>query len=302
MTSIPPRVIAPSGRGPGEARGGAAAEGAPACWAVYREVEHSPQRELDDALILQQTAITLRAEGFRVRLMDAGELPDALDELPGFLFHMCERPDTLAKLKSFEERGVVQINRPGAVLDAHRDRSLRLFARGDVRVPDTRVVATDAELPERFDPCWIKRTDHKTREGEVLFAETRAEAHDTLAGMLGRGIARAVLQRHVEGDLLKFYGVGREESAGERFFEWFYHPGRSVARHPFSVPELSALAFRAAAAVDLEVFGGDVVVDADGRLFLIDLNAWPSFALYRDAASVSIGQHLAARFRAVARC
>ena len=35
----------------------------------------------------------------------------------------------------------------------------------------------------------------------------------------------------------------------------------------------------------LEVYGGDAIATADGELVLLDLNAWPSFALYRDEAA-----------------
>jgi hypothetical protein len=42
-------------------------------------------------------------------------------------------------------------------------------------------------------------------------------------------------------------------------------------------------------------------VGPDGSVVLIDLNAWPSFALYRDTAAVLIASHLASRFREHAR-
>jgi hypothetical protein len=273
----------------------------PTCWAVYRELEHSPEREHDDALILQLAAGMLAAHGFRVRLMAPDELADDGGPLPAFLVHMCERADSLARLDGLESRGVLSVNRPLAVRNAHRDRSLSLLERAGVPVPRTRVVATGGGVPSFFQPCWIKRTDHKTRAGDVGFARTREEAAGALDDLHGRGIARAVLQEHVDGDLLKFYGVGGLDGDA-RWLEWMYHRNREVAGHPFRVDALRELAFRAAACVDLEVFGGDVIVDARGGLFLIDLNAWPSFALFRDEASLRIGEHLAAKFRSAARC
>jgi hypothetical protein len=46
------------------------------------------------------------------------------------------------------------------------------------------------------------------------------------------------------------------------------------------------------------VYGGDAIASGNGALTLIDLNAWPSFALYRDEAAPVIASYLALRFGA----
>lgn len=71
--------------------------------------------------------------------------------------------------------------------------------------------------------------------------------------------------------------------------------------HPFDPAQLAWLARRAAAALGLEVYGGDALVTAPGRFVLLDLNAWPSFALYRDEAAERIASYLALRFSGVLR-
>jgi len=53
---------------------------------------------------------------------------------------------------------------------------------------------------------------------------------------------------------------------------------------------------RAATALGLEIYGGDAIVPVTGKPVLIDVNAWPSFALYRDDAAERIAAHLAVRF------
>jgi hypothetical protein len=40
-----------------------------------------------------------------------------------------------------------------------------------------------------------------------------------------------------------------------------------------------------------------VIATATGDLVLLDLNAWPSFALYRDEAATVIAAYLAIRFQ-----
>ena len=45
---------------------------------------------------------------------------------------------------------------------------------------------------------------------------------------------------------------------------------------------------RLAAAVGVDVYGGDAIIRADGSFCLIDFNDWPSFSRCRDAAADAI--------------
>jgi hypothetical protein len=148
---------------------------------------------------------------------------------------------------------------------------------------------------------WVKRGDvHNTQEGDVVFALTSEEVISALAGLRGRGIPRAVIQAHLGGDLVKFYGVGtvRNGDGAAPWFRWFYHRDQRLAGYPFDEARLAEVARHAARALGLEIFGGDAIVPADGAFRLIDLNAWPSFALYRDEAAAEIARYLDARFTA----
>ena len=105
-----------------------------------------------------------------------------------------------------------------------------------------------------------------------------------------------VLQPHIEGDLVKFYGIGPARRRGEpAWFRWFHHADQRLAGHPVDTEALARLAARAAGAIGLEVYGGDAIVGAGGALTLLDLNAWPSFARYRDEAAEVIAAHVALR-------
>jgi len=66
----------------------------------------------------------------------------------------------------------------------------------------------------------------------------------------------------------------------------------------FDPARLARLVREAATALGLEIYGGDAIASADGSLQLLDLNAWPSFALYRDEAAPVIASYLALRFGA----
>ena len=123
-----------------------------------------------------------------------------------------------------------------------------------------------------------------------------------LTGLAGRGISHAVLQAHVDGDLLKFYGIGSGARPGDTrspfapWFRYFYPREHEVHGYPFDPRALADHARRAATALGLEVFGGDAIVTPRGPVLLIDLNAWPSFALYRDEAAAEIASYLEDRF------
>jgi hypothetical protein len=60
---------------------------------------------------------------------------------------------------------------------------------------------------------------------------------------------------------------------------------------------LRRAAFGAAAALGLEIFGGDAIIQPDGAPVIIDINAWPSYARYRDRAAQAIADLLTVRFQ-----
>ena len=273
------------------------------CWGILREREHSPDRENDDAEILKLTGKHLEARGFQVTFKTAEEIGEA-DPRPLGVFLMCERLEILDRLHALEVRGVPHVNSPHAVLNTYRDRMIAHFSEANVPFIDSRVVSTDASADAGALPVWVKRGDvHNTQAGDVTFARTREGVAAALAGLAARGIRRAVIQLHVEGDLVKFYGIGAgaRSDGGPAWFRWFYHKDQHVAGHPFDPLQLARAVRRAALALALDVYGGDAIVTPAGKLVLLDVNAWPSFALYREEAAERIAAHVALRFAGAAR-
>lgn len=275
----------------------------PCCWGIFRERQHSPGREFDDTEILRLVAKHLEATGYRVILKTPEDLGGGDEPLPVLVFLMCERTDALAFLETLKAKGIPHVNPLQAVLNTYRDRMIRLLVAAAVPIPESHIVPSD---PSGLDqnvtllgtyrfPAWVKRGDvHNTGDGDVEFVRSPEQLREAVAALHGRGIPRVVLQRHVVGDLIKFYGVGRPRRGDRRgvWFRWFYHREQQLARHPFSEKALQTLAGRAALALGLEIYGGDAIVTSGGEIFLIDINAWPSFALYREEASYQIAQWL----------
>ncbi len=269
------------------------------CWGIFRESAHSPGRETDDTEILRLTGKHLEARGFRVVVQSPEEISGLPAERPRGVFMMCEQVAILAHLRELAARGVPHVNTPLAVLNTYRDRMVRLLEDAAVSFVPSRLVPTSGVRETGPLPLWVKRADvHNTQEGDVTFAPTGDAVQAALAGLAARGIGQAVLQPHVDGDLVKFYGIGVETTAEGTppWFRWFYHKNQVVAGHPLDPVVLGRSVRSAAIALGLEVYGGDAIATASGRIVLIDINAWPSFALYREEASAAIAEHLVRSF------
>ncbi|TBR21495.1 hypothetical protein EPO15_10260 [bacterium] len=272
---------------------------------VFRELQNSPGRESDDALILKEVLEQLEVLGVKTTAVT----PEELDGLPlsGYdvVIPMCEAPARIARLDAEARRGAAAlwVNPPSAVLACYRTAMVpRLAAEPGVVQPVAEVRETaggPGPAPEFPAPhgWWAKRGDvHNTCDRDVVRVPAWGDAPAVLADFASRGIRHWVLQAHVPGDLVKFYGVGPG-----RWFTWFYHDPVRARRTPFDLDALAEQAARGARALGLEVFGGDAIIREDGSPAVIDLNSWPSFARVRRGAAVQISWHLQRRLKALTR-
>jgi hypothetical protein len=266
------------------------------CVGVLREPAHSPGRVEDDAAIMRRVGAAMTERGFSVELVAA----DAMNEAPAAnLFVMCERGTVLDRLAAMEKAGSIIVNSPAAIRNTYRHRMVELFARHGVPAPRSWIVAADANTPRPADCAWVKRYDfHATQRDDVMYAASETGWHEALSRFAERGVPFVVAQEHVAGDLVKFYGVRNGAGTHDAgWFQWFYHRDKGMLGYSFDAARLSKAAVGAAAALGLEIFGGDAVIRADGQPTIIDLNAWPSYALYRDRAAEAIADCLIERFR-----
>ena len=265
---------------------------------IRREPLHSPHRESDDAMVLQAVADELALHGVQARVLDVGPALEALQ--PGsfdVVAPMCEALPVLRRLETFPQHEIF-VNPPKAVLNCYRVRMVPLLEScAPARFPRTEIrpVASRPSLPSFMDGkgCWVKRGDvHNTCDHDVVHIQTLPDLGRVREDFRDRGIEDMVLQEHVEGDLIKFYGVGPG-----KWFTWFYHdPGRA-RKYAFEIEQLEDQTSAGARAVGLEVYGGDAIVTPQGSIHIIDINSWPSFARVRNEASVHIARHLLERVR-----
>jgi hypothetical protein len=266
------------------------------CWGIYRELAHSPGRVDDDRAILESVAAGLAARGFSVELVAAHA---EFDTRFANIFAMCERGGVLDRLRNAEKTGAIVVNSPDAIRNTYRHRMVELFARHHVSTPASHIVASNASKPRAPRGVWVKRYDfHATESRDVMYAASEDGWQEALNGFARRGIPFVVAQEHVPGDLVKFYGVRNAMAPIEsNWFEWFYHRDKGMLGYCFEVLSLRQAAFAAATALGLEIFGGDAIIQADGEPVIVDINAWPSYARYRERAAQVIADHLTERFQ-----
>ena len=62
--------------------------------------------------------------------------------------------------------------------------------------------------------------------------------------------------------------------------------------YAFDVESLKQAADKAARVTGMIVYGGDAVITAQGKFFIIDFNDWPSFSACRRDAAKAIAQRI----------
>ncbi len=271
---------------------------------IARALNYSPGRhEANDRLILQKTAEVLGRRGCDVRIVTEEELAEGQAELhhDEVVFSMCQGPRATERLLPYEDRGHLILNSPRAVQNCYRGNFVTVLRGRSSLIPATTHVVFGRELPrprlsfESGRSYWVKRgCVHSTGDGDVVRVRTATELHETMSSMKERGIKSAVVQEHVDGTLVKFYGVMDTD-----FFRCYAHeePELSPPEVSAARPAIEGLVRR----LGLEIYGGDAVVTDEGKVHVIDINDWPSFARFRNEAAEAIGLHVFRRAVAPAR-
>lgn len=236
---------------------------------------YSPQSMEKDRAIL--TAVRRQLQQW----YDCQEMvqEDAMSALPpaDAYVSMGRHPETLKQLALMEQQHKTVVNITAAVsLCNHRIELTRRLEEQGVAVP-----------PLSGDHgYWVKRGDAcRMTNDDVLYATTRQEALVLREKMQHRAINEVEVRAHVEGDWVKFYGV-----EGTDFFRAYQMQDDTAS--PIDCQALQVMAGKAAAAIGLEVYGGDCIIRQDGQPVIVDLNDWPSFSLCREDAAMAIALHI----------
>lgn len=269
---------------------------------IRRGNQYSPNHIGNDAAVFSLTAEYLRSKGCHVHEYIESDLVAKVIDEP-VVFNMVRDWHSIRTLQRFEDEGRVVVNSAYGIENCTREKMTRLLLSHHIPHPKSIILSTHddpAELieAEGFYNCWIKRGDfHAIHREDVTYVRHPEEARGILKEYAIRGIPTAVINEHLVGDLIKFYGV-----AGSDFFHWFY-PG-SLQHSKFGLEQINgtakgfafdeatlrSLCSKAAEVLQVDIYGGDCIVSEDGVIQLIDFNDWPSFAPCRDAAVPYIGE------------
>jgi len=264
---------------------------------------YSPNHVGNDAAVFNETIRHLELAGYEVTTYTEDDVLNQ-EVLEPVIFTMARSKEVVEKLKEYENRGAVVVNSGYGISNCTREQMTRLLVDNNIPHPRSIITPTkDHHIAQRLkeegmDNCWIKRGDfHAIHREDVTYVRHIEEAEGILSEYALRGIPNAVINEHLVGDLVKFYGV-----AGSDFFYWFYpfNMNHSKFGHEqingkatgiaFSVEDMHAICERSAQVLKVKIYGGDCIISPEGEIRIIDFNDWPSFAPCRDQAAPHIAR------------
>ena len=221
--------------------------------AIMRAGAFSPNHIGNDATIMNTVAEQLRKRGCEVNIYSEEQFGAGNVSEP-VIINMCREQRSTELLQHFEDKGILVINSGYGIENCIRERQARILLGSNIPYPESIIVDTDEVVKSRLQrlgmqQCWIKRGDfHAQHAEDVSYVRSPHEAQDVLQEYFLRGFRRAVISRHLPGQLVKFYGV-----AGTPFFHWFkpFEPetpksARTDESHRATDEQLKAICRRAA--------------------------------------------------------
>lgn len=269
---------------------------------IMRAGAYSPNHIGNDAAIFNAVAEQLRKRGCEVNVYSEEELAQG-KVTENIIVNMCREQRSIALLQEMEDAGALVINSGYGIENCTRERMTRILIASGIPYPESLIVNTNEVIRERlhdegYTQAWIKRGDfHAMHKEDVSYVRHPEEAQEVLQEYFLRGIKRAVINRHLVGDLIKFYGI-----QGSQYFFWFYpfDEGHSKYGHeaingksrgiPFDIENMKAICHHASEVLDVKIYGGDCIVSPEGDIRIIDFNDWPSFAPCRNEAAPHIAK------------
>lgn len=269
---------------------------------IMRAAAFSPNHIGNDSSIFNIVADQLRKRGCEVNVYSEDQfINNGVNEK--IIVNMCREKRSIERLQHLEDMGMLVINSGYGIENCIRERMARIFIGSSIPYPETIITDTDEAIRERLTKagitrCWIKRADSHTMHNEdVTLVRHPEEAQEILQEYFLRGIKRAVINRDIEGEMIKFYGI-----LGTPFFFWLTTRSSSaIARKQpatFDESRLKALCSAAAEILDVKIYGGDCVLSPDGKMRIIDFDDWPSFAPCRQEAATNIAKFVMSSVKA----
>lgn len=272
--------------------------------AVSRAGVYSPNHIGNDAAILHAVVDQLRKRGCEVTIYNEDSfLTERIEE--DVILNMCRKEEAFQKLQNLEDEGKLVINSGYGIENCIREQMTRLLVSHNIPYPESLIADTNSDVRDElckggYERCWVKRGEsYAMHKEDVSYCRHTEEVQELLHEFFYRGIKRAVINKHLDGDLVKFYGLGDGS-----FFYWFYPLRDNHSKfgdeningrehnYRFDEDYLKEISLKAAEVVGIEIFGGDCIISTEGEISIIDFNDWPSFAPCRDVAAPLIARRV----------
>ena len=206
------------------------------------------------------------------------------------IISMARSPKALDCLEQLEQSGIRVLNPSVGVRACQRSNVDKVMRENYLPLP-----------PDKGDDgYWVKRADASAQSKEdVCFCHDWSEVEKIKSTFMQRGITDVVTQAHVNGDVVKFYGV-----EGTGFFRYYYSGDDTETKfgdeerngkpqyYLFSSSNLQADAEKLACLLQTPIYGGDAIVREDGSYVIIDFNDFPSFSRCRKDAAKAIFERM----------
>jgi NDP-sugar pyrophosphorylase family protein len=265
---------------------------------IRRDERFSPNHIENDAAIFDLTVRNLKGMNCEVtEYLESEFLESDIDA--DVIFNMARDMATILKLQDLERQGKKVINSGYGIANCACEKMTYFLSANNIPHPESLIVQTDkpflVDLAAKH--FWVKKGGFHTNYENVVYAENVEIVENIIREYALQNIPVVVINEHIKGDLVKFYGV---KSTG--FFYWIY-PNElnhskfglesingKVSGIPFDEEYLEKISNKAAEILNVDIYGGDCVVDETGDIRIIDFNDWPSFASCRTVAAVHIAQ------------
>lgn len=271
---------------------------------ILRDPEYSPNSIERDRAILLAVLGNLENLGYSTEIMEESQFLSAENDFD-VIVNMCRKKESITKLKNLELNGKIVINSGFGIENCSRANMTEIFLRNNIPTAESYIIPIKETSFDFFNSTgmkswWIKNGDGYSRsDSDILFCRNSNEIEDAFQRFKEKGVKEAVINRHLEGDLIKFYGV--KDSS---FFFWFYpflkdyskFGNEKVNGNPVKYPvdelQLQITCEKISGLFNVPVYGGDGIIAPDGTISVIDFNDWPSFSPCREKAAHHIAGYI----------
>ena len=263
---------------------------------IQRALCYSPNSEEKDLAVLHEVgslledATIISEDDFvnRFNTYNQSVSSESVDSANVYcqIISMARSTKALECLEQLEQSGIQVLNPSAGVWACQRSNVDKVMRENHLPFPPD----------EGYDGYWVKRADASAQSKEdVCFCQDWTEVENVKSAFMQRGIINIVIQAHVKGDVVKFYGV---EDTG--FFRYYYSGDDTETKfgdeerngkpqyYSFSSFNLQADVEKLACLLQTPIYGGDAIVREDGSYVIIDFNDFPSFSRCREEAAKAI--------------